>query len=73
MSYATIAAIPILLWVGSQPLAGAAMLAAVVGLLVGVRRAHRLVRCVHECRALTFDLGGEVRITVAQHPTDDPS
>lgn len=73
VSYATIAAIPILLWVVSEPLTGAAVLAAVVGLSIGARRAHRLVRCFHDCRALTFDLGGEVRITVAQPPTDEPT
>lgn len=70
-SYATMAAIPVALWVVSRPLAGTAALAAVVGLVVVGRRAYRLARCFHDCRGFTIDLGGKARVTVAQIPTDE--
>lgn len=71
VSYAMMAAIPLLLWVVSRPLAGTVVLASAGGLLVGARRASRLVRCFHRCRGFAFDLGERVRITVAPVPCDD--
>ena len=66
---AMVAAVPLLLWGVSQPLAGAAVLAAAGVLSVAVRHARRLVRCFYDCPGLEFDLGGRVRITIAQTPT----
>ncbi|WP_433630187.1 hypothetical protein [Halomicrococcus sp. NG-SE-24] len=66
-----VAAIPLLLWVVSQPLVGSVTLAAVVGLLVGGRRAYRLTRCFYDCQGFTFDLGGKAQITVTQIPIDE--
>lgn len=71
VSYAMVAAIPLLLWVVSQPLVGSVTLAAVVGLLVGGRRAYRLTRCFYDCQGFTFDLGGKAQITVTQIPIDE--
>lgn len=71
-SYAMAAAIPLLLWVASQPLAGTAALASAAGLVVVARRARELIRCFHECRGFAFDLGENVRITVSQIADDDP-
>jgi hypothetical protein len=71
-AYAVAVAVPVLLWVGSNPLAGAATLAVIAGLVTTVRRAVRLVRCFYDCRGLAFDLGGRVRITIAQTPVDGP-
>lgn len=71
VSYAVMAAIPLLLWVGSHPLVGLATLAGVAALLVAGRRAHRLLRCFHECPGITFELAGTARITVSQIAADD--
>lgn len=70
-SVATLALVPLGLWVVSQPLAAAIVLAAVTGLLLGVRRVNRLVRCFQVCQGLTWDLGGLARITVTQIPSED--
>lgn len=70
VSYALVAAIPLLLWVVSRPLAGTAAIAAVVGLSIGARRAYRLIRCVRDCQGLAFDLVGRVRITITRPPAD---
>jgi len=73
VGYATVAAFPLLLWVVSRPVAGTAAVATILGLITGARRAHRLVRCFYDCRVVTFDLAGDVRITVGQVPRDDPN
>lgn len=72
-SYALAAAFPLALWAVSRPLAGTVVLAATAGLYVGARRAAELVRCLHDCGAFTFDLVGNVRVTVAQAHVDDPN
>jgi len=61
--FAMIAAVPMLLWIASTPLAGV-LLAAFAGLLVGARRVVGLTRCAPTCRQLTVDLGSTVQITV---------
>lgn len=70
-SCATIAAVPVLLWLANRPLAGAVALAVVAGLAVGAGRARRLAHCLGECRGIAFDLVGNVRITVTWSPADD--
>ncbi len=65
-AYAVVAAFPLLLWVISNPLAGAVTVLTTVTLITGARRAVVLVRCFYECQGFTVDLGGKVRITVAQ-------
>jgi hypothetical protein len=70
-SYALVAAIPFLLWLVSSPVAGTVTLAAIAGLFVGGRRAHRLVRCFYDCQQFTVDLLGRARITVAQTPANE--
>lgn len=64
-------AVPLLLWVISQPLAGAVVLSSGIGLLVGVRRASRLIRCFSDCDGFAFDLGGRIRISIRQPHVDD--
>lgn len=71
VSYALVAAVPLLLWVISQPLAGTVTLGTIAGLFVGGRRAYKLTRCFYDCQGFTFDLGGKVQITVAQISTAD--
>lgn len=66
MSFAAMAALPLLLWAVSQPLVGAATLAVGAGLFVGTRRAYRQARCVQECRVCTVDRGRRVQITVTR-------
>lgn len=68
--YAVVAAIPMLLWIISQPVTGILTLAAVAGMGIGARRGYGLVRCFYDCQAMVFDLGGTVRITIRQAPTD---
>ncbi|WP_227373662.1 hypothetical protein [Haladaptatus halobius] len=71
VSYALMAAIPLLLWIVSQPLAGTVTLAGIAGLLVGGRRVYRLIRCFYDCQRFTFNLGGKAQITVAQIHADE--
>ncbi|WP_232701229.1 hypothetical protein [Halobacterium wangiae] len=71
VSYAMAAAIPLLLWAASAPLTAAVVFAAASVVAVGTRRAHRLARCVRNCKGLAFDLPGTVRVTVAWTPTCD--
>ncbi|WP_458208000.1 hypothetical protein [Haladaptatus sp. NG-SE-30] len=73
VSYTLVAAIPILLWVVSQPLTGIVALASIAGLLTGGRRAYRLTRCFYDCQGFTFSVGGKAQITVSQIPTDEAS
>ena len=71
LSYAMVAALPVLLWVASEPLVGTAAIATAGGLFVGGRRAHALVRCFDDCEEFAFDLGGRARVTVRQLPADE--
>lgn len=71
--YALVPAFFLSLWIVSQPLTGTVVLAAIGGLFLGVRRARGLVRCFDECGGFSFDLGENVRITIAQKHTDDSS
>lgn len=66
---AMVAAVPLLLWGVSQPLAGVSVLVTTGGLFITVRHARRLVRCFYDCQGLEFNLGGRVWITIAQTPT----
>ncbi|WP_135819945.1 hypothetical protein [Halostella litorea] len=70
-SYGLIAAVPFLLWFGANPLAGTALLAALVGAAAVVRSAHRLVRCLRNCRRIAFDVGDTARITIRRPPADE--
>lgn len=65
-SYALVLAFFLLLWAISQPLVGLGALAALAGLVVGVKRAARLRRCFHTCDALTLGPFGRVRIRISQ-------
>lgn len=71
VSYAMVAAIPALLWLASNPLAGGATALAVAGVAVGARRAATLVRYCEECRRLAVDVGDTATITVTRRPVDD--
>lgn len=73
VSYALLAVIPFALWAAHRPVAASSVLVAAGGLVVGLRQAHRLVRCVHECQCIAFDLAGTVRIVITDVPTDDPT
>lgn len=71
MIYAALAAFPLLLWIASRPLAGTIVLVTIAGLLVGTRRAARLVRCLHDCGGFVLDLGAGVRICVTRTRADE--
>lgn len=71
VSYLMVIAIPLALWAFSQPVAGAVVIAALVGLFSGARRAYTLARCFEHCQGFAFDLAGKARITVRQIPADD--
>lgn len=64
VSYALMAAIPVLLWAASSPLAAGLVAAGSAGAVVTTRQARRLARCVRTCRRLAVDLPGTVRLTV---------
>ena len=63
-SYALVPAFFLLLWAISQPLVGLGAIAALAGLVVGVKRAARLRRCFYTCDALTLRPFGRVHITI---------
>jgi hypothetical protein len=73
VSYAMAAAIPVLLWAGSDPAAAALALAGAAGAFVAARYARRVARCVDQCRGVAFDLPGRVRVTVAWTEACDPN
>ncbi|WP_226481323.1 hypothetical protein [Natrinema amylolyticum] len=71
--YALVPAFLLFLWAVSRPLTAAVTLTIAAGLVFGVRRAWRLARCVSDCGGFSFELGGRVRITIAQTQIDDSS
>lgn len=64
-SYAAMFGFVVLLWAVSAPFAAALGAVAVAVTIAVARRVHWLARCVDECRALAFDLPGDVSVTVA--------
>lgn len=71
-SYGLIAAIALVLWAVSNPLAGSLAFGTIAGLLYGARRTAPLVRCFYNCRRLAFDVGDRARITIERPPVDEP-
>lgn len=71
VSYALVAAVPLLLWAISNLLAGTVTLVGVTALVIGGRHAYKLRRCFYRCQKLTFQLGEIAQITITQLPTDD--
>lgn len=69
VSYAMLAAIPAVLWIAAQPSTRILAVVAAVGVYVTTRRLHRLLRCFYDCKAMTFDIGESVRITIRQPST----
>lgn len=63
-SYAMMAAIPVLLWAASAPLAAGVAAAGGAGAAIATKHARRLARCVEECRGLALDLPGTVDVAV---------
>ena len=66
VSYAMLAAIPVLLWVSVQPLTRLSLVGVLVAGALVARRLHALASCLAECRALAFDLGGAVTVTISR-------
>jgi hypothetical protein len=73
VSYAMMAAVPLLLWVAGRPLLRVTAVAAVVGAFAVARRGAALRRCFYECGGFAFDLGGSVRVTISRPRADDPA
>ena len=69
VGYALVLAVPALLWAISQPVAAGVATTALVGGTVVTRRAAWLVRCLHDCGAVSLALG-RVRITIARTGCD---
>ena len=59
-------AVPVALWVASNPLAGGAALGAGAGFAVAVRRAVRLGRCLADCGGVAVDLVGDRRVCITR-------
>lgn len=68
VSYAMVLAVPLLLWVIADPLPRTVFLTAFASLVIGTRRAYRLLRCFHDCGGFVLDLGDTARITVRHLP-----
>ncbi|MFP4627150.1 MAG: hypothetical protein ACOC8O_03635 [Natronomonas sp.] len=66
VTFAMVATALVVVWVESNPLAGTAVIVAVVGLAVGVRRARDLVHCFFECGGFAVELGGTVRVCIVR-------
>ncbi|WP_158059261.1 hypothetical protein [Halorussus halophilus] len=73
VTYALVGAIPIALWIFSQPITGIVVLTTSIALFFSARGAHRLTRCYYECQQLAFEIAGKTRITVTQLPSNDPN
>lgn len=71
-SYALVAAIPVLLWAISDPLAAVLAATAVATAVVATGYARRLARCVDQCRGFAFDLPRAGRVTVCWTEACDP-
>lgn len=65
-SYAMIPGFVVMLWAISYPLTGVLALATLAGLSLGGRRLLDLRRCLDDCGRVVFDLGGQVRISIAR-------
>lgn len=72
LSYAMVAAIPVVLWIAANPVIGLVAVGAIASLGFGARKAAGLVRCFYECRRLAFDVGDVARITVCRRPAEEP-
>ena len=70
-TYAVLAAVPLLLWVVSQPLTGTVAVVTIAGVVIGARRTAGMVRRFRECGGFAFDLGGSVRVCISQPQLDD--
>jgi hypothetical protein len=64
VSYAMMAAIPVLLWAVGEPVTAGLLAAGGAGAVVATTRARRLSRCVEHCEGLAADLPGTVDVTV---------
>lgn len=73
VTYALLAAVPLSLWAVAHPTAGALAVATVAGLVTVGRRAAAVARCLATCRQLTFDLAGDIRVTVTRGGPCEPS
>jgi len=71
VSYVLVAAIPLLLWVVSQPVTGTVVLAAIGGLFISARRGLRLAHCFYDCGGFAFNLGGKVQVCIVQPSIND--
>lgn len=65
-STAVVVAVPVLLWIAANPLAGGAGLALAAGVALTGRRALRLHRCLQDCGGFAVDLADDVRVCVAR-------
>lgn len=72
-SYLLIPAVPLFLWVLADPLGRTAALAGAAGVLVGLRHATRVARCLQVCGEFTVDLVGGITVTVTRGPADEPA
>ena len=70
-AYAVVAALPVLFWAVSNPLAGGVGLAAALALRATARRGAKLRRCLRDCEGFAVDLGESVRVTVTRPPADE--
>jgi hypothetical protein len=66
-----LAATVLLLWAVTNPLFGAATVAAVVGLGLGAHRLLALARCLSECGGFTLDVGETFQICVTRPSATD--
>lgn len=70
-AYAVVAAVPVLFWVASNPLAGGVGIAAALALRAGARRGAKLRRCLRDCEGFAVDLGERLRVTVTRPPANE--
>jgi hypothetical protein len=69
LSYAVVGAVTVVLWVLSDPVAGLLVLASLAGLVVGLRRAAVLVRCLRTCGGFTVEVPGGIQVCISRGET----
>lgn len=64
--YALIPVVIFGFWAVANPLGGAALLAATIGLILAARRVRTLARCFSECGRIVLDVGETVQICIVR-------
>ena len=68
--FAVMLAVPVVLWLASYPLVGAASVVGFLGLRAAYRRARARLRRLFDRCCIVLRIGETVRVTITRTPTD---